>query len=267
MRSISDTLYSTFLVLGGIFAILLLTAPTVVVMLVSFTDGANLKFPPESYSLRWYTALISDSPRIIAALKNSLVVAVWTTVICTVLATGAGYVIARGHSRINMILDTVFMSPMILPAMSFGLALLLIVTIVGGRPSTWILVVGHTVICTPYVIRMVVASVQQLDFTLLKVSESLGASKWFTFRYVTFPLIRPGIISGACIAFLVSLDEVPVSLMLSDPRSEMLPIHLWSRLESHLDVRVASVSGVIVVITCMLVFLVDYMNRKTRKSL
>lgn len=265
MRSGGEMAYSSFLVLGGMFAVVLLIAPTLVVMVVSFTDGMNLRFPPESFSLRWYQVLISESPRIVAALENSLVVAFWTTLICTTLATGAGYVIAKGHARINVVMDTLFMSPMILPAMSFGLALLLIVTLVGGRPSTWTLVAGHTVICTPFVIRLVVASVQQLDFTLLKVSESLGASRWFTFRHVTFPLIRPGVISGACVAFLVSLDEVPVSLMLSDPRSEMLPIHLWSRLESHLDVRVASVSGVIVIITCGVVFLIDYLNRKARK--
>jgi putative spermidine/putrescine transport system permease protein len=156
-------------------------------------------------------------------------------------------------------LDAFFMSPLILPTMAFGLALLLMFSTMGVRLSSWTLVAGHVIIATPFVIRMVSAAVQQLNPSLLDCSASLGASARFTFLHVTLPLIKRGMIAGGLIAFLASFDHVPVSLMLADPRSETLPIHLWTILESNLDVRVASVCGVIVGFTLGLTLLFDRM--------
>jgi putative spermidine/putrescine transport system permease protein len=106
---------------------------------------------------------------------------------------------------------------------------------------------------------MVGASLQQLNMTLLECSASLGASAPLTFFSVTLPLIKRGVIAGGLIAFLSSFDHVPVSLMLADPRSETLPIHLWTILETNLDVRVAAVCGVIVFFTLVIAVLFDRM--------
>ncbi|MGE3702009.1 MAG: ABC transporter permease [Hyphomicrobiaceae bacterium] len=241
----------------GWFAIFLLTAPTLVVVIASFTDDLTLKFPPQSYSVRWYTELWSDSPEILRAVKISLEIAVTATVICVALGTFASIAIVRSHSQWAVALDSFFMSPMILPTMAFGLALLLMFASLGVNLSAWTLVAGHTIICTPYVIRMVSASLQQINPSLLDCSTSLGASSTFTFFNVTLPLIRRGVIAGALVAFLTSFDHVPVSLMLADPRSETLPIHMWTILETNLDVRVASVCGVIVGLTLALAVLFD----------
>jgi putative spermidine/putrescine transport system permease protein len=138
---------------------------------------------------------------------------------------------------------------MVLPAMAFGLALLIVFSVLSVRLSMWTLIVGHIVICTPFVIRMVSATVQQLNPVLDDCSHSLGASRIYTLRRVTLPLISRGIFAGSFVAFLSSFDHVPVSLFLSDARTEMLPIKLWQILEASLDVRVAAVSGVIVLVT------------------
>jgi len=137
----------------------------------------------------------------------------------------------------------------VLPAMAFGLSLLLVFNMLGIRLSVATLVLGHTIICVPFVIRMVGASVQQLNPVLITCSLSLGASRWYTFRRITLPLIRRGIIASCFVAFLSSFDNVPVSLFLADARTEVLPIKLWAILEGSLDVRVAAVSGVIVIVT------------------
>ncbi len=109
------------------------------------------------------------------------------------------------------------------------------------------LVIGHTVVCVPYVVRTTVAALAQLDPALLESSASLGASRLYTFRRVTLPLIRPGILAGAFIAFMSSFDNVPVSLFLRDARTDMLPIRMWQDLEGKLDVTIAAVSGVMIV--------------------
>jgi putative spermidine/putrescine transport system permease protein len=101
----------------------------------------------------------------------------------------------------------------------------------------------------PYVVRTTVAALAQLDPVLLESSASLGASKLYTFRRITLPLIRPGILAGGFIAFMSSFDNVPVSLFLRDARTDMLPIRMWQDLEGRLDVTIAAVSGVMIVIT------------------
>jgi putative spermidine/putrescine transport system permease protein len=247
-RSVIDRLYSA--IVGAIagFGMLLLLAPTLVVVIISFTGGITLKFPPPSWSMRWYGELL-NSREIIDPALTSLKVAVLATVLSAVLGGAAALGIARSQLKIARVLDALFMSPMVLPAMAFGLSLLLVFNMLGIRLSVATLVLGHTIICVPFVIRMVGASVQQLNPVLITCSLSLGASHWYTFRRITFPLIRRGIIASCFVAFLSSFDNVPVSLFLADARTEVLPIKLWAILEGSLDVRVAAVSGVIVIVT------------------
>lgn len=249
-RSLMDRLYAG--VVGAIagFGLVLLMAPTLVVLIISFTGGITLKFPPPSWSMRWYVELL-QSWEIIEPALTSLKVAALATLLSALLGGAAALGIARSRLKIARMLDALFMSPMVLPAMAFGLSLLLVFNVLGIRLSVATLVLGHTIICVPFVIRMVGASVQQLNPVLITCSLSLGASHWYTFRRITLPLIRRGIIASSFVAFLSSFDNVPVSLFLADARTEVLPIKLWAILEGSLDVRVAAVSGVIVIVTLL----------------
>jgi putative spermidine/putrescine transport system permease protein len=96
-----------------------------------------------------------------------------------------------------------------------------------------------------------------MDPALLESSASLGASRWYGFRRITLPLIRPGVLAGAFIAFMSSFDNVPVSLFLRDARTDMLPIRMWQDLEGRLDVTIAAMSGVIVVITLVMMIVME----------
>jgi putative spermidine/putrescine transport system permease protein len=247
-RSFADLAYA---VLAGTLAgvtMLLLLAPTAVVLIISFTGGITLKFPPPSWSIRWYSELL-QSAEIIQPAITSLKVATLATVGAAILGTAGALGIARSGHRLARVLDALFMSPMVLPAMAFGLSLLMVFNLVGIRLSITTLVLGHIVVCVPFVIRMVGASLQQLDPQLANCSLSLGASRWYTFRRITLPLIQRGIFASCFVAFLSSFDNVPVSLFLADARTEVLPIKLWAILEGSLDVRVAAVSGLIVITT------------------
>lgn len=257
MLKLRNLSYETVVGLLAAASVILLVAPTLVILVMSFTGDFLLRFPPRSWSVRWYIELFENSPQIAASAWISLQVAFIATLASTTLGTLAALSIAGRKSAWAVALDSLFMSPMVFPAMSLGLALLLLLSLLGLRPSMWSLAVGHTVIVTPFVIRMVSAAVQQLNPVLLDCSASLGARRIFTFFNVTLPLIRPGLLGGAVIAFLSSIDHVPVSLMLSDPRVETLPVALWTLLESNLDVRVASVSGIIVAITLVVILVLD----------
>lgn len=252
----SDRIYSTVITMLAGFSMLLLAAPTVIVLIMSFTGGTTLKFPPESWSLRWYFALL-ESPDIIGPALNSLNVALGATILSLVLGTLAALSIARSTHPLARALDALFMSPMVLPTMAFGLSLFLVLNIMGVRLSLSTLVLGHTIVCVPYVIRMVSASYQQMNQGVLETSTSLGAGRLFTFFNVTLPLIRRGLIASGIVAFLTSFDDVPVSLFLADARTPVLPIRLWAILEGSLDVRVAAVSGLVIILTALGLVIAD----------
>jgi putative spermidine/putrescine transport system permease protein len=254
------------LVFGALaaIAIVFLVGPTVIMLLTSFTASQSLKFPPDGLSLRWYAALL-DADQMQAAAWNSLVVAFWTTVLSVVLGTPAALGIVRSRSPLARACDVLFMSPLLLPALAFGFAALIFIHRLGFAPSIPFLVLGHTVVCVPFVLRTTIAALSQLDHALLDASQSLGAGGWRTFRRVTLPLIAPGLGAGAFLAFMASFDNVPVSLFLADERSEMLPIHLWQQIETNLDVRTAAVSGLIVMFTLILMLLAERLAGLTRQ--
>src|SRR5881396_896233 len=240
-----DLSYSVVIGLLAGLGFLILIGPVVIVLLTSFTQGRSIRFPPSGLSLQWYQLLFDSvrSSQIHRAALNSLEVAM---VGATVLATLASVALARRSGTWVRALDTFFMSPLILPMLAFGLAALMYFTFMGFRPSLALIAIGHVVVVAPLALRTTSASMSQLDPALLESSASLGASWLYTFRRVTLPVIAPGIAAGAFLAFVGSLDNVPISLFLAGPRSDMLPIRMWGMMESTLDVRVAAVSGVLI---------------------
>ena len=244
--------------------LLLLIAPTLVVLIVSFTDGFSLRFPPQAYSLRWYQELLNAEQLHFAA-WNSVKVALATTLIAVVLGVSGALAISRSQTATARVLDSLFMSPLVLPALAFGFAALMTFSVVGWPVSATTLVIGHTAVCVPYVIRTTTAALAQMDPALLESSASLGATRLYTFRRVTWPLVRPGVLAGAFMAFMSSFDNVPVSLFLRDARTDMLPIRMWQDLEGRLDVTIAALSGVIVLITLALMLVMERATGLSRR--
>ncbi|AWB35318.1 ABC transporter permease [Orrella marina] len=241
----------------AVFSLVLLLAPTVVVIVASFTSSYSLRFPPPGYSTRWYEALWTQSPEILNAIVLSLKVASISTGISIVLAVAATLALARRREQWARAVEAMFLSPLMLPTLALGLALLMLFNLAGFGLSFWTLIIGHVAITAPYIVRTTSASLVQLDKSLLESARSLGASSGFTFRTVTLPLILPGIAAGAFIAFMYSFDNVAVSLFLSDARSEVLPIRMWHIIESNLDVRAAAVSGVLIGATVVLMLVME----------
>jgi len=244
--------------------IVILITPTIIVIITSFTSAFSLRFPPPGYSLRWYAALL-DAWQLHFAALNSLKIALWTTAISILLGVAASLGIARSQALTAKVLDSLFMSPLVLPALAFGLSALMLFSVVGLPVSPLTLVIGHTIVCVPYVIRTTVAALAQLDPVMLESSASLGASRLYSFRRITLPLIRPGILAGGFIAFMSSFDNVPVSLFLRDARTDMLPIRMWQDLESRLDVTIAAVSGVLIVVTIAMMILMERIAGLSRR--
>ncbi len=266
-RSVADISYA--IVIGGIalLAVLIIVTPVIVVLMTSFTENRSLKFPPTGFSFRWYGQLFdaSASRPIHRAVSNSLEIACYSTLLGVVLATLASLGLARNKHTLARVVDSLFMSPLVLPGITFGLAALMYFTLMGFRPSLNLIIAGHLVVTMPFILRTTTASLSQLDPALLDSSASLGASWLYTLRRVTLPMIFPGIAAGAFLAFMASIDNVPVSLFLSSARTEVLPMRMWGMMESTLDVRVAAVSGVLIAAAFLLMLVMEWTVGLTRR--
>lgn len=266
-RSLGDLSYGV--VIGGIalLAVLIIVTPVIVVLMISFTENRSLKFPPTGFSFQWYLQLFDPvaSRPIQRAAGNSIEIACFSTLFGVVLATMASLALARSRSTLARVVDNFFMSPLVLPGITFGLAALVYFSLLGFRPSLNLIVAGHLVVTMPFILRTTTASLSQLDPALLDSSASLGASWLYTLRRVTLPLIAPGIAAGAFLAFMASIDNVPVSLFLSNARTEVLPMRMWGMMESTLDVRVAAVSGVLITAAFVLMLIMEWTVGLTRR--
>jgi putative spermidine/putrescine transport system permease protein len=231
-------------------------APIVVVLLSSLTAAEYTSFPPEGLSLRWYLA-ISEHPEFLDSFEVSLLVALVTGALATVLGTVAALVLVRQRFPGRDALNAFFLSPLMLPAVILGIALLQFYTMVGITRTPFALVCGHLVITVPYVIRLVSASLAGFDRSLELAAMNLGATPWQAFRRVTVPLIRPGIVAGATFAVIVSFDDVSVALFLAGPHSTTLPVRIFSYIEQTMDPLATAVCSVLIVIALAAVVIIE----------
>jgi putative spermidine/putrescine transport system permease protein len=225
-----------------------LLAPLLCVVIVSFNAEAVQEFPPRHWSLRWYAhALSLDSFRNGALI--SFLLALGASVIATPIGVLAALGLHRSQWRGKAMLEAVFLAPLIVPGIVTGIALLITLAAIDVREAPVRLLVGHVVAILPYSIRTVLASLARLDPFLEEAAESLGASGFRTFRYVLFPLIRPGVLAGLVFGLILSFDDVSVSLFLVDSRSTTLPLAIMSYLEYSFDPSVAAISSMLIIAT------------------
>jgi putative spermidine/putrescine transport system permease protein len=239
---------------GAVYAFVL--APLAVVLVASLTAAEYTSFPPEGLSLRWYVAIASH-PEFVESLRVSLGVALVTGVLATALGTLAALALARHRFPGRDLLNTLFLSPLMVPTVILGVALLNFYTVAGITRTPFSLVFGHLVITVPYVVRLVSASLAGLDRTLEQAAMNLGASPWQAFRRVTLPLARPGIVAGAAFATITSFDDVSVALFLASPHSMTLPVRIFTYIEQTFDPLVTAVCSLLIVLAAVAVAIIE----------
>ena len=182
-------------------AYLFLLAPIAIVVVLSFSDSSSLAFPPSGFSLQWFRYLAGRDEFVIATIV-SLQVAAIASAGAVVLGVLAALGLVRGRWRGKGVIEGALMSPLILPGIITGIALLQYFTAIGLVRSFPRLVLAHLVICTPYAIRSVTACLHGIDPSLEEASRTLGANGWRTFRRVLLPLLRPGIVAAFIFSFI-----------------------------------------------------------------
>lgn len=228
--------------------IIFLLAPLVFVIIVSFTAGTVPSFPPDGLSLRWYGQALS-SELFQRGVMTSLWLALVTTAIATPIGTIAAVGIARGNFAGREALQTFLLAPLVVPSIVIGIAILVASVGLGIRDAALRLIVGHVVIVLPYSIRTVLASLNRGDVALEEAARTLGANEARVFYHVTLPLCRPGIIAGMILAFIISFDDVAVSLFLVDAKNTTLPIAILAYLEYNFDPSISAISALLIFVT------------------
>ena len=239
---------------GAILAFLL--APILIVAVFALNPTPYISFPPTGITLRWFAKFFAGT-EFMASLWLSLRVAVAVLVLSTVIGGMCALALARGDLPGRRLLTAFFMSPLMLPAILTGLALFQIYLLSGiGRP-VWGLIMGHTVVAVPYVLRTTLAVLHNFDRRIEEAAAVHGAGPARVFFEVTLPLIRPGVMAGGIFAFIVSFDQFPISLFLVPPKGETLPVVLFNYMKFDLDGAIAAASMVSVFMALAVVLLIE----------
>ncbi len=231
-------------------------APLLVVCIVAFTPENTLTLPSTEFSLRWFKAVFAH-PDFVTSFWNSLWLALASATLATLLAVPAGLAITRHEFAGRDALNALFLSPLIIPHLVLGVALLRLFSLIGASGSfTW-LVLAHVVVVTPYVLRLVVAASAGADRSCEQAALSLGASDLTVFRRVTLPMILPGVSGGWLLAFINSFDEVTMSIFITAPSTVTLPVRMYMYATESIDPLMAAASALMVGFTAVVMVLLD----------
>ena len=231
-------------------------APLVIVCVVAFTPENTLTLPTTEFSLRWFRAAFAH-PDFMQSFWNSLWLALASSTIATLLAVPAGMAITRYSFPGRDFLNALFLSPLIIPHLVLGVALLRLFALVGGAGSLGFLVMAHALIVTPYTLRLVVAALVGFDRSAEQAALSLGASQMTVFKRITLPMILPGVTGGWLLAFINSFDEVTMSIFVTSPSTVTLPVRMYMYATESIDPLMAAVSALMVAVTAVAMIVLD----------
>ncbi len=231
----------------SLLVMLFLYGPILVLILYSF-NAAHLSMAWRGTTLKWYAALIHDEA-LLAATANSLVIAV----VSTIGATGLGGLFAFGMEGMSrsrqQLVESSLVLPLVIPEVMMGVALMLFFVMITLPLGLTTVILGHIVFNLPLVTIMIRTRLRKLDPALPEAAADLGADAWHTFRYVTFPLLRPAIWGAILVAFTVSLDDFLVNFFPASPGANTFPLQVYSMIKSGVTPEINALSALLVLVS------------------
>ena len=246
--------------------VVFLYAPIAILLVFSFNKASIPSFPLSGFTLRWYHEFLHNGA-MRSALEASAIVATVSSVIAVSLGILASVALARRGFRGKGLVTALLLSPLVIPFVVLGIAMLLLFHVLGVSPSLETVTIGHVVISLPYTILVLLPRLEQIDRSLAEAAYDLGAGPLRTFRWITFPLILPAILSAFLIAFTTSFDEFAVASFLVGTR-QTFPIFLYSalRFPSQLP-QVIAVAVVVITLTLVVIVAAEVLRRRAEARL
>lgn len=238
----TDTLAWGYLALVLVY----LFTPTVLVALMSFHPKKIATFPVESLTLTWWDHMFHNSV-IWTAVRNSVLVAGVTTAATVTLALLAAYTLVRYRFRLQGLFISMLLVVMVVPYLVVGIALLSFWSLLGVERGLHTVILGHVALALPYATLVLIARLQRFDVSLEEAALVLGAGRLTVFRRITLPLLMPGVLAGAALAFTTSFDEFNVAYFVIGVRDNTLPIYIFSSLRFGVSPEINAISALILV--------------------
>jgi spermidine/putrescine transport system permease protein len=255
-------------VLKAFFALVVvfLYAPIAILLVFSFNDSTIPAFPLSGFTLHWYHQFLANW-ELRTSLQTSAIVAALSSAGAVLLGILSAIALVRHRFRGTGPVSALLLSPLVIPYVVFGLALLLLFHTVGVPRSIFTVVIGHIVITLPYTLLVLMPRLQQIDATLEEAAYDLGASRLRTFRSITFPLLLPAVVSAYLIAFTTSFDEYAVASFVVGTQATF-PIYLYAalRFPSNLP-QVIAVAVVVISVSLFVVVAAEIGRRVVERRL
>jgi putative spermidine/putrescine transport system permease protein len=237
-----------FTKVSAIAVLLFLAIPILIIFPLALNSSDYLTFPPQGFSLRWVTAVLSN-PDWIESSWLSLKIATMSTGLSAAISIPTALALVRGKLPFKQGIYALILLPMIVPNVIAAIAMFFFFANLTFLSAVSAIVLGHVVLSVPIAVIILSSTLQGVDRRLEQAALSMGASPLTTFQRVTLPLISPGIASAAIFAFLSSFDELLVAMYLGNHGAETLPVRIWSSVNFQLDPSIAAVSALLVLVS------------------
>ncbi|WP_226552417.1 ABC transporter permease [Celeribacter naphthalenivorans] len=250
--------------LSWLTALFFLFLYTPLLVLVVFSFNASRSTTVWSgFSLEWYhKAFTNDAIRV--ATQNSVIIATLAAILATTIATSAALALARNkRMKGKQAFHGAMLLPLMIPEIVTAVATLIFFSTIGLGLGLGNIILAHTVFCIPFAYLPIKARLESMDENLEMAARDLYADKWATLRFVTLPLVMPGIISGAMLAFIISLDDFIITLMLAQAGSTTLPIYIYSFVRVGITPEINAVSTILIGFSVIVVSVSAFLGRKT----
>lgn len=255
---------------GIVFAFLF--APIVILLVFSFNESKSLSVFSE-FSFKWYKELFNDS-NTLESVKNTVILALCATAVSTVMGTATAFGIYRVRRNwYKMLFNTVTNIPMVNPDIITGISMMLVFVFIGrlfGAATSlnfWTILIAHITFCLPYVIFQVLPKLQQMDSSLMEAAQDLGCTPLGAFFKVVLPEIMPGIITGAIMAFTLSLDDFVISYFTSGNDFQTLPIRIYGMTKKTVTPKMYALATIIFFVTLALLLINNLIDNEDSKRL
>ncbi len=245
-----------------LFTFAFLYVPIAVLIVFSF-NSARTGATWQSFTLQWYERVFSNA-RILESAANSLIVAVLSTLGAVVIGTLMAMAMERYRFRGKGVWDGLLYLPVIVPEIVMGISLLIFFAAVNISRGLLTLVISHIAFCMPFVYLTMRARLADFDRSVEEAAQDLGANEWVTFRRITLPLLMPGIISSALLAFTLSLDDFVISFFVTGVGSQTLPVYIWGQIRRGITPEINAISALMLVLSIFLVIAAQFIQRRQR---
>ena len=221
----------------------------VLILVANSFNPARFSSRWQGFSLVWYRRLF-ESPEIWQALKNTLIIAISVTAVAAVLGTAAAYALHRyGASRLQKVHYTLIYQPLVVPEILMGISLLMAFVAAGVPLGLFTIFLAHVTFCVSFVAMTVLGRLQDFDFSIIEAARDLGASPWQSTRKVLLPVLMPGIVAGALLAFTLSIDDFVITFFVAGPGSTTLPLRIYSMIKYGAPPMINALSTLLLAVT------------------